>query len=792
MESGGTRGTVVVSDTMRRTMTPQEEQVVQDIIKNFMATLGRFQQYPSMNQIVKDAMNKTQAFIEKWLRTHASFECISVQSNLQVNHSILNFACQQKDFVQAFLFYLMERNVRTFELKRGVTFDEMQRFYQFFSKPANEIVKKSNFSRALKRMGVKRVELSSEMIMENVVINTKMSDELTRKLSRLNINELVEKANVIAQLDIETLHKVGDLASMVTNLSYTKNEKVTKKILDRLSQTLHGDDNASRLASAKTFSQIAEKAMDYTLFDLHTSVGDQMATQMTREKDPEVFSVLATSLEQSAQIHIAKGDYDMAMKIVAGLDRKTQVTSPMKKRAEKAIDHIAEPSVIKRLVRNLEAEDRQKRNYARDILAKLGDKPVPDLIDLLYTTEEDWAFESAVQILTDIGENALTELYFELNEDMDDRFRASIIKVIGAAGNVRSIKKIIPFLDDENESVRTETFRAMLNIGGPAAEAKVLENLKTFKATPEFFKSRVTDFGSFKNEGMVRPLLDYLDGNGDFAAYVVPEIQVLAVRSLGLIGTREAVDGLCHYLSTNKGFMGLKKRNEQVDLIICTVLGRIGNPCAVPALKKAEKGKFKSVKAAALTAQKLIGKVEEDQGEQAPSEKPCAAVPKTECEPVATDTLPPNVPVEKVNETPVEQDDASEYTFMQLPDKENTIMGDGATFMAGPDETGAGKTFMGGFDRMDDSLMLEPDMTENPVRIILCVGSAIVDNIGVSIPGVVDELLYTADQKGALFDLLPGNYEVLVKDKGLEITKTIEIKENQTEVLLNLQDIFNF
>jgi hypothetical protein len=144
MDPNAARGSVVISDAKRRALSEQEERTVVGIIKAFMSTLGKFQQYPTVNEIVLDAMNDSFNQLGKWLRTHQSLECVSMQGNLQVNNAILSMPSQQKDYVQAFLFYMTERNIRTFEIWRDVQLTELQRFYEFFSKTAKEIVAKKN------------------------------------------------------------------------------------------------------------------------------------------------------------------------------------------------------------------------------------------------------------------------------------------------------------------------------------------------------------------------------------------------------------------------------------------------------------------------------------------------------------------------------------------------------------------------------------------------------------------------------------------------------------------------
>lgn len=762
MHSNETRGSVIISDTKRRVLSDQEEQVALDVIENIMSTLGKLQQYPPTNEIVLDKMDQAMKRLHKWHRSSSRFECVSMQGNLQINNAILSLPSQEKDFVQAFLFYLTERNVRTLEILDGVTLPELQRFFQFFSKPAKEIVANKNITRALKRMGIKRFNLSAELVLDDVVVKTEMSDALSSKLSQLNVDDLLEKANIISQLDMNTLHKVGDLATMVTNLSFTHNDDVSNKILKRLANTLHGTDQKSRLSSAKTFSQIADKAMDYTLFDLHSEVGTMMAEQAAREQDPQVFSTLAKGLEKAAQIHIAQGNYEEAMKIVSSVHshQTAKATVPaLVKNSRSTLGNIAKPGTIKRLIGSLESDNLKTRDSSVTMLSQLGESAVPKVIDLIYTTENEKVLEAAVKILMEIGPAALTELYVELKEDMDFRFRVTLIRVIGEVGDVHSLPRIIPFLLHENEKVVDATFRAMLKIGGQAAETKILANLVDGTYEKSFFQDRLRDFGAYKNSVMVPHLVEFLAHKGPLKKYLTPENEVEAVNALGYIGGADSVAGISEVLLSKKGFLGLGKRNEKLETAACNALRRIGDPKGKKALKKAAKSNFKKVQVAAELALKHLDNMVKAQ----------KAKPEVEPVDIAVDqkmTVAQPAP-------PAQPDPIDAQTIMEGSAQE-------------PDEEWTD------FDTSIDSLSTEEEPDKGLVRILLSVGSTYVDNVLIIIPGIDNEGKKTAGDKGAEFRLDPGDYEILIKDQGMEIRKRITVLPSQPEIRLDLQDIFNF
>ncbi|MBZ0272584.1 HEAT repeat domain-containing protein [bacterium] len=821
MDTGETRGTMVIGGGAARSLSDQEEKRALDILKALMNALGKFQQYPTVNEVVLDALHETTKGLFAWVRTHHRLELVAVHGNLQVNKAILSMGAQKRDFVQAFIFYMSERNIRTLEFLNGIEANELQNFCGFFSKPAKQIVGKKNLARALKRMGIKHIHLSSELIIEDVVIRTRMSEDLSRQLSRLNVNELIEKANIIQRLDLNALTKVQDLATMVTNLSYTKNEQMTRGILDRLANTLHAENPQSRMQSARAFSQIAEKAVDYTLYGLHSQVGGVMATQAAREQDPQVFNTLAVGLEKAAQVHIAKGDYSEAMKIINGFDAKAHATSDnptLKKRAEKAISAIASPNSMRKLVAALEKSTGPEASAPMTALSHLGERAVPELVDMIYTSGDREAIGRAIAVLKEIGQPSLVEIYGELAEDMDDRYRAAFIEVVGEIGNVKSVVKLVPFLAHPNEIVRGAAFQALLKIGGPAAENKVLDELQAATITRDFFRDRLIDITKHRAATFVAPLLEMLSAKGPFARFADAENDILAIRALGAIGGKEAAAGLAAVLGRKKGFLGLGGSDEKRDIAICNALGRIGQKSALGALEKLARGKPTALKSAARNA---IDAITPPDGPEAPS----LAAPPPSSASVAAPAFAGEPPAaDEFTESPTKGGDA--WSFADAGSGDNAepagfaddvtfadeAPGAGRTLADDPDAasfadektfadisshesdfddgTNFGEVNAGGAD--DTVADTSPPAARLPVRIVLRVGDVIVDNVRIVIPGVDEEGVVTSAQRGATFNLTPGEYNVRVVDQAFNVTKHIEVTPDSPQIDIDLQSIFNF
>lgn len=820
MDGLESRGSIVIGgDASQKPLSAQEEQRIMDILNAAMSALGKVQQYPTLNEIVFDAIDEAGRQILTWLRTHKTLTFESFHGSLQVNKSVLSMASTKKDFAQAFLFYLTERNVRTLEMRQGADKDEIQRFFEYFGKPAKEIVAKKNLPRSLKRMGIRHITLSSELVLDNVIIKTRISDELSRQLARLNVDELLEKANIISQIDVGALHKVGEVASVVTNLSYAKQNDASQRIIDRLSQTLFSDEKQSRLSSAKTFSQIAEKAVDYTLFNLHDNVGSVMTSRLSKEADPEVYSALATGLEKAAEVHIAKGDYAAAMRIIQGFDNAVDsaaVDPSIKKRADFAITKIASPHSIERLIKSLEDAPPGVDDVTVSALSGMGDKSVPALVDFVYTTDNNKALQRALAALKSIGAGTLPELYAEIGENMDDKYRVAFIDIIGEVGNVKSVVKLAPMLAHFNPDVKAAAYRALSRIGGPAAENKMIEELGKGGFDAAFIEARLRDFGQFRNRLPAAVMIELLQGRGALSKFAGNEdIESAACVALGQIGGADAAAALSEVLSPKGGLLGMfgkVKAKEKVQAAACAALGRLGDPAARAVLEKATKSKSPAVQGAAKLALGALSRGETSIRKSAPEAETIVEDAPGAVEPAPS--VPPAPAPESASEESVYEWDLGDADpILEHPAEAAASRISGGTIPVeepAPDldfsafetttrpEVEDAPPRSSTFDDETDAFTALTDFDTNPafdgskIRLVVSVGPHVVSNIRIRVPAAGDREQRTDAGGVAVFELSPGTYEVQLQDEAFSVTKTIRVEGTEMEIPIDLQDIFNF
>ena len=251
--------------------------------------------------------------------------------------------------------------------------------------------------------------------------------------------------------------------------------------------------------------------------------------------------------------------------------------------------------------------------------------------------------------MIDIGKPSLFELNAELGEEMNSKFRAAIIRIIGHVGDIHSLKRLIPFLLDPYESVAGEAFRAILRIGGPAAETQVLSKLVDLEVSRDFFKERVVDFGHFKTSPWLS-LCWNIYQTKDLLQNTHTRISNFKSFAPFAASNSKSRGRTLRATQSQRGFLGLRKGNEKLKVSICKALGTIGAPDAESALKKAKKSRHKIVKSAAeealLALEKKSGRTKGETQESLQKtvvEKP--AKPRTE-----EKTIAPTVAINQEDE----------------------------------------------------------------------------------------------------------------------------------------------
>lgn len=133
--------------------------------------------------------------------------------------------------------------------------------------------------------------------------------------------------------------------------------------------------------------------------------------------------------------------------------------------------------------------------------------------------------------------------------------------MIGQIGNEESARTIAPLLQHENPRLRQETLKSISRIGGSLKGKLLIAALSD--ADEEFKISLVEILGQSRDSDAVLPLLDLLRERPLIASATRQNLEEKICTALGFIGSPDAIPGLSEIAET-KSFLGLRSYPDRV------------------------------------------------------------------------------------------------------------------------------------------------------------------------------------------------------------------------------------
>jgi len=201
------------------------------------------------------------------------------------------------------------------------------------------------------------------------------------------------------------------------------------------------------------------------------------------------------------------------------------------------------------------------RKSAAKGLVLIGEKAIPALVTNLETDDENTKYWIS-NVLGRLGEPALRELVRILNEGSKD-LRMYAVMALGEYRSENAITPLINALSDKAWPVRNSAANALKNFGSLAL-IPVLKSLLSNNDDVRFWSRRVFEEIAPKDIGLlIRLLTNSNDG----------EMRYLVAYGLGIVGDRKAVPALINSL--------LNDSNEWVRKYAASALSKIGDERAI-------------------------------------------------------------------------------------------------------------------------------------------------------------------------------------------------------------------
>ncbi len=212
--------------------------------------------------------------------------------------------------------------------------------------------------------------------------------------------------------------------------------------------------------------------------------------------------------------------------------------------AVEALADVGTPDILDALLEEFRTDAEEKRKQTIDVMIYLGQYASGPLLTLLRESQDRYERSRTLQVLSYIGGPAVPAIIRNLKHESPWYYVRNMALLLGKSGNANHLSTLRPLLGHRDLRVQREALWSIHKLGGRKSESIVLSVL------PEA-DNRL---------------------KGDI------------IEVLGDLQSRAAVSNLLEMLETTSAME--TPLQEELTEKICTSLGKIGDPKAIPALNK--------------------------------------------------------------------------------------------------------------------------------------------------------------------------------------------------------------
>lgn len=271
------------------------------------------------------------------------------------------------------------------------------------------------------------------------------------------------------------------------------------------------------------------------------------------------------------------GDYRTTEAVFALAEALNDSSRGVSEAAAESLVMIGTEKVVHVVVPLLASENTFLRNYAKEILAQLGETAVPSLIESLNNEDRD-VRKFAIDALEEINSPKSIPCVVKAVEDPDINIAAVAVEVLGRLGDETVIPSIIDHMDG-NSWMNGACLRALGEVGTEKALEFILDRLKNPGDLIEVFAG-VQALGRIGSPRSIGLLLDLLKKQPDIFAEAV----IVALESI--IRQHQEMDLLPYIqdVSLESLFNTARTAKLATRLDAIELLGNIGYTYSVPFL----------------------------------------------------------------------------------------------------------------------------------------------------------------------------------------------------------------
>ncbi len=367
-------------------------------------------------------------------------------------------------------------------------------------------------------------------------------------------------------------------------------QNIISKLLDELS---YPSPNRKDIAQKiEEVSPLLEKKKDILI-----QMAERLNHIIEEEEENEVLSPLVNILTKQIVQEIKGGEFSKATRSLELLEKKAKAER-VKETVNQAMEKIKNET-INILINDLKSRNEETQKGASLVLAKLGEKAAPNLIELL-SKEDVEIYKIIVKTLYLMREKIIEPALKALTPKTSPRILIALIDILSSISNPQILEAFSRLISHPNPFIRKKIIHVFTKISQPEEAKYILPFIydKNISVALEAVKA----LGELKSKESLPSLYELLDSS--------PEpIQIEICLTLGKIGDESSIPVLLKALFEKK-FLLKWSKSEDVRTACAWALSHFKNEEAIKGLKRLTKDKKRKIRLIALEALKSMEKGE--------------------------------------------------------------------------------------------------------------------------------------------------------------------------------------
>lgn len=357
------------------------------------------------------------------------------------------------------------------------------------------------------------------------------------------------------------------LPKIIEQLIGQKEQEAMEKVINNLLDNLFSENAEVRAHAAKALTDIIDNLPPERKTEMIESVSGLLIEWIKIETlvTPD-YKIICNYLQNSVQDSIKNIRFAETIPILDVFNdihaRILEKNDDVRDVSSEIIRNLASEEHLSILFKEFHTNERNRQDEAGQILVRFGDVILNRLLDIIHEVSDSKERVNVLHLIIDMGQKVIPAIKDRINDkNAPWYYLRNMAFLLGHIGNETNIYILQPLLLHENNRVRMEALKSIFQVGGKQRGPLLLSVLP--KTDDQFRSNIIETLGNAKCAEAVPNLLDLLKKRSLIASQLQSDLQEKICTALGLIGSPEAIPALTE-IAESKSFLRIRAYPEKV------------------------------------------------------------------------------------------------------------------------------------------------------------------------------------------------------------------------------------